>query len=151
MRIEGLEREVSAEPGAALAQTRERVAALRALERERAQLQAVAKQGTGPNTPGLQGTNRGLRETMVELRTRIDRLERSSGVTCPLCGQPLDEAGRAALIASLQQEGSAQGDRWRGNEQRMRALAAESEQRRARVAQLDDELASAATAAGARR
>ena len=139
VRIEGLERKVSAEPGAALAQTRERVAALRALERERAQLQAVANKGRAEYA-GLQGTNSGLRETMVELRTRIDRLERSSGVTCPLCGQPLDEAGRAALIASLQQEGGAQGDRWRGNEQRMRALAAESEQRRARVAQLDDEL-----------
>ncbi len=139
VRIEGLEREVSAEPGAALAQTRERIAALRALERERAQLQAAANVGRAEHA-GLQGANRGLRETMVELRARIDRLERTSGVTCPLCGQPLDEAGRTALIASLQQEGGAQGDRWRGNEQRMRVLAEEGEQRRARVAQLDDEL-----------
>lgn len=139
VRLDGLEREVNEEPGAALTQTLERIAALRALEQERAQLQSAASKGRADHA-GLQGANHGLRETMVELRARIDRLERSSGVTCPLCGQPLDGAGRAALIASLQQEGGAQGDRWRENERHMRALAGDGEQRRARLAQLDDEL-----------
>ena len=138
-RIEGLERDVKADSAATLDQARERVATLRALERERAQLQSGAGRERGEQA-GLQGSNRNLRETMLELRARIDRLERATGVSCPLCGQPLDEAGRNALIERLQQEGSAQGDRWRANDRRMRELTASGERRRARIAQLDDDL-----------
>lgn len=139
VRIEGLEREVEAQPGAELAQTRERIAALRALERERAQLQSAANKGR-TEAAALRSDNRGLRGTMEGLRARIDRLERAGGATCPLCGQPLAEAERQALIGRLQQEGRAQGDRWRTNERRMRALAEGDEQQRTRIGRLDDEL-----------
>ncbi len=138
-RIESLEREAQAAPGDALEQTRERIAALRALERERSQLQSDANREQGERAR-LQGVNRNLRETMLDLRSRMDRLERSDGATCPLCGQPLDDEARLALIARLQQEGGAQGDRWRANEGRMRELAEADRRRQARTAQLDDEL-----------
>ncbi|MCY4022021.1 MAG: SMC family ATPase [Anaerolineaceae bacterium] len=138
-RIAGLEREVQAASGAALEQARERIADLRALERERTQLQSDANREQGERAR-LQGVNRNLRETMLDLRSRMDRLERADGATCPLCGQPLDEDARAALIARLQQEGGAQGDRWRANDGRMRQLAEEDRRRQARTAQLDDEL-----------
>ncbi len=139
VRIEGLERDVEAASDAALDQARERIAALRALEREWAQLQSDATREQGERAR-LQGVNRNLRETMLELRSRIDRLESAGGVTCPLCGQPLDDDARLALVARLQQEGGAQGDRWRANEQRMKALAEDGQRRQARSAQLDDEL-----------
>ena len=138
-RIAELQREVDAAPGEALAQTRERIAALRALERERAQAQTDANRDRAAYAR-LQGENRGLRGTMEGLRARIDSLKRAGGGTCPLCGQPLDEDGRAALIEQLQQEGAAQGDRWRANEGRMRELAAAGEPRRARITALDEEL-----------
>ena len=138
-RIEGLEREAQAASGNALEQTRERVAELRALERERTQLQAEAGREQAERAR-LQGVNRDLRESMLELRSRMDRLESAGGVTCPLCGQPLDDEARLALIARLQQEGGGQGDRWRANEGRMREMAEEDRLRQARTAQLDDEL-----------
>ena len=138
-RIEALERQIGADTAAALRETRERVAALREEERERAQLQKNHNRERGEHAR-LQGVNRTLRESMLGLRARIDRLEQVSGGSCPLCGQPLDEAARSALIEALQGEGGAQGDRWRANDRRMRELTAAGEQRQARIAQLDDNL-----------
>ena len=139
VRIEALASEARADAASALQETRERIGALRGREQERAQLQGDLNRERNEHAR-LQGANRALRETMLDLRARIDRLETVSGETCPLCGQPLDAPGRAGLIEGLRQEGSAQGDRWRANDRRMRELAAAGDRRQALMAQLDDEL-----------
>jgi len=69
--------------------------------------------------------NQSLREAMNALKERIDRLSEVEGAVCPLCGQPLSPAERAALLESLQAEGKEMGDRYRANQE----LLAQSEGR----------------------
>lgn len=57
-----------------------------------------------------------LKEQMDELKERIDRLEQTEGATCPLCGQPLSESDRQALVATLRIQGKDLGDRYRANQ-----------------------------------
>ncbi len=56
-----------------------------------------------------------LKESMEALKERINRLQQTEEATCPLCGQPLSAIERLALIASLQQQGTEMGDRYRLN------------------------------------
>ncbi len=60
--------------------------------------------------------NKHLREDMLELKERIDRLREASGVVCPLCGQPLAPDERQVLIANLEAQGKELGDRYRQNQ-----------------------------------
>ncbi|HSV85118.1 MAG TPA: SMC family ATPase [Levilinea sp.] len=64
--------------------------------------------------------NKRLKAEMAELKERIDRLEDASGALCPLCGQPLAEPERLALIESLKARGTELGDRYRANQERVR-------------------------------
>lgn len=64
--------------------------------------------------------NKRLKAEMAELKERIDQLEDAQGALCPLCGQPLAEPERLALIESLKAQGAEQGDRYRANQARMR-------------------------------
>ncbi|MEN4099115.1 MAG: SMC family ATPase [Anaerolineaceae bacterium] len=64
--------------------------------------------------------NKRLKAEMAELKERIDQLEDAQGALCPLCGQPLAEPERLALIESLKAQGAEQGDRYRANLARMR-------------------------------
>ncbi len=45
--------------------------------------------------------NERLMKDMTDLKDRIARLEEAEGATCPVCGQPLSEAERQQLVASL--------------------------------------------------
>ena len=56
-----------------------------------------------------------LKAEMDELKARIDQLTQSEGATCPLCGQPLSQAERQALIEALTEQGRELGDRYRAN------------------------------------
>jgi exonuclease SbcC len=64
-----------------------------------------------------QAENKRLRDEMNQLSERIEKLEQSSGATCPLCGQPLSPDDRQAHIAELRQKGTEMGDRFRQNQQ----------------------------------
>ena len=58
-----------------------------------------------------------LRDEMLELKSRIDRLEVADGAECPLCGQPLTADHRERLVGDLSEKGTALGDRFRDNKQ----------------------------------
>lgn len=60
-----------------------------------------------------------LREQMNKMKERLDRLEAESGSTCPLCGQPLSDDHRTAVLEELRSEGALFGDRWRQNKMRI--------------------------------
>ncbi len=62
-----------------------------------------------------------LFKEMKVLEKRIKELEETEGVDCPLCGQELPEAERQALIKSLKEEGKDLGDRYRENQNTLKA------------------------------
>jgi exonuclease SbcC len=65
-----------------------------------------------------------LRKEMDELKARIDQLSAAEGAACPVCGQPLSEYDRQALVEELNAQGREMGDRYRANS----ALVKEAEQ-----------------------
>jgi exonuclease SbcC len=76
-----------------------------------------------------------LFEEMKKLEKRIHALDEAGGTDCPLCGQPLSNQERDALIMDLKTRGKALGDRYRENksilaeaEDRVRALQKERSQ-----------------------
>jgi DNA repair protein SbcC/Rad50 len=56
-----------------------------------------------------------LKGEMDELKGRIEQLQNTEGVNCPLCGQALSVEDRQKLIAELTAEGRTLGDRYRAN------------------------------------
>jgi exonuclease SbcC len=56
-----------------------------------------------------------LKSEMDDLKARIDQLQASEGVVCPICGQFLSESDRAKLINDLTIQGKDLGDRYRTN------------------------------------
>ncbi len=84
-----------------------------------------------------------LKAEMERLKQRIDQLASVEGAVCPLCGQPLSEPDRAALIGQLTVEGQDKGDRYRANRQLLESAEARVLELEARVGELagaDDEL-----------
>ncbi len=64
----------------------------------------------------IRAENPRLKAEMDELKERIDRLSAAEGALCPLCGQPLSEQERQALIERLDVQGHEMGDRFRANQ-----------------------------------
>jgi exonuclease SbcC len=62
---------------------------------------------------------------MDQLKERIDQLSAAEGAACPVCGQPLGQADRHALIENLTAEGTKMGDKYRANQ----VLLEQSDQR----------------------
>ena len=56
-----------------------------------------------------------LKKEMEELKARIDQLTVTESPACPLCGQPLNQVDRLALIEELTTLGKALGDQFRAN------------------------------------
>jgi exonuclease SbcC len=71
------------------------------------------------NQADAQAENPRLKETMDELKDRIDQLSEAEGATCPLCGQLLSQTDRQALIDSLNLQGREMGDKYRANQELM--------------------------------
>jgi exonuclease SbcC len=63
----------------------------------------------------LRAENLHLKDNMDELKTNIEVLEAASGTQCPLCGQPLSESHRNAILEQLNREGKCLGDQYREN------------------------------------
>ena len=123
--IRGLEQTINAAQPDALEELRIELAALTALDAERTRFEDQANALKNERT-GLDATNKALLPEMNELRDRIDRLSAAQGATCPLCGQPLTEDHRVALLEDLQTQGTARGDTYRANQTRMKEITAES-------------------------
>ena len=60
-----------------------------------------------------------LKDEMLELRERIDRLAEAEGAECPLCGQPLIPQERQRLMEELEAQGSALKERYLENQDLM--------------------------------
>ncbi|GAB4490253.1 MAG: SMC family ATPase [Anaerolineales bacterium] len=86
----------------------------------------------------LDGENKRLKLEMDDLKTRLDQVSAIEGAACPLCGQPLTGAHRAALLEQLRAEGKEKGDRWRANKNIMETLAAEVKDLEAQLKSLAD-------------
>ena len=95
------------------------------LEREQSQLRNLLTD--------LKAENINLRRRMEEIRERIERLDLVTSAECPLCGQPMDEQEREGLKKSLQEEGTALGDRFRGN-------SAKVKEGETRIAEIEQDL-----------
>ena len=100
------------------------------LEEEIRQLQAKHAEAKAENPR--------LRNEMVELKERIDKLQVAEGVECPLCGQPLSTNERQSLIRSLNEEGKRLGDRFRENKQLLEKFEGKLQQMGAELADLKD-------------
>ncbi len=74
---------------------------------------------------GIEAQQPALRDQMNALQERIRRLEDETGGDCPLCGQPLSEAHRQAVLAELKGQGRTLGDRFRANQEKRKALDTE--------------------------
>jgi exonuclease SbcC len=57
-----------------------------------------------------------LKAEMDTLKKRINQLEAVEGAICPVCGQPLTEADRLAMLEDLNIQGTALGDKFRANQ-----------------------------------
>jgi exonuclease SbcC len=69
------------------------------------------------NQAEARAENPRLKTEMDELKGRIDQLSVTEGALCPLCGQPLSQTERQALIDRLQTEGEEMGDKYRANQE----------------------------------
>jgi len=88
----------------------------------------------------LDATNRALKTEMHTLKDRLDKLQALEDALCPLCGQPLDDASRAALIEQLQTQGNTQGDIYRENQTHISGIAATLKKQREHIQDLDLDL-----------
>ena len=79
-----------------------------------------------------------LKADMDQLKERIDQLSATEGADCPVCGQPLNQADRQALIDRLNSEGREMGDKFRANQE----LLQQNDQR---VSILEDQIKSLST------
>lgn len=93
----------------------------------------VALQEAVQGRAEAQAENPRLKSEMEKLKERIEQLENAEGANCPVCGQPLSETERQALMVSLTNDGVAMGNRYREN----RTLLQDSDQK---VAQLQDKM-----------
>jgi len=73
-------------------------------------------QGARQRQAEARAENPRLKVEMDELKERIDRLDETEGAECPLCGQPLSDEDRLALIERLNEQGREMGDRYRANQ-----------------------------------
>jgi DNA repair protein SbcC/Rad50 len=65
-------------------------------------------------------SNDRMKAEMGELKERIERLKQASGVTCPLCGQPLSTEDRFHHVEELETLGKEKGDLYRANQEWLR-------------------------------
>ena len=102
-------------------------------DRLRSELQQAQK-----DQAEVHAENPRLKAEMDRLKERINRLSAAEGADCPLCGQPLTQSDRNALIEKLNSEGTGMGDKFRANQQ----LLKENDQR---VSDLEDQIRSLAS------
>lgn len=74
---------------------------------------------------GLKAEQERLRESMDKLHERLLKLEDESGGECPLCGQPLSQEHREAVLQEARAQGQQQGNLFRQNKEKIAALTEE--------------------------
>ncbi|MDQ7030980.1 MAG: SMC family ATPase [Ardenticatenia bacterium] len=141
--------QVVAQCQAELARVQEIVARREALERRRAELDDLvhrlaalraARDAAQEERGELIAENNRLRQEMEQLKERIQLLEEEHDAMCPVCRQPLSDQRRQQLLADIRAEGTALGDRYRHNWERLQALKAELEAHENAVKELEAQL-----------
>ncbi len=127
----------------AVGEARGRLEELSALAEEATALRE-RRTGIADELAQLSARNEVLRAEMESLKERTVLL-REAEATCPVCGQPLSEDERRRLVASLEAEGKAKADQYRGNLPRMQELEEERTRLDRRLAWIERELRQQAT------
>jgi len=118
-----------------LADMQTEVKALEAEEQRRDELRETVG-ALKEEMAALRVTNNSLFTEMQEIKARIDDLE-AAEATCPLCGQPLDETQKVALLEDLRAQGTTRGDQHRANTARAEAITAELAEHKETIAAID--------------
>ncbi|MCC6613992.1 MAG: SMC family ATPase [Anaerolineae bacterium] len=137
--IAAFERTIEMAQAEDLVDVQSEIASLHALDTQREELQAVIGQ-LEQERSGLVATNTHLREEMDTMKDRLEKLAVVSGATCPLCGQPLDEAHREELMTQVQAEGKQRGDTYRSNMARTKEIDALLTRNRTDIGKLVEDL-----------
>ncbi|MGQ9850885.1 MAG: AAA family ATPase [Aggregatilineaceae bacterium] len=87
----------------------------------------------------LRATNEALKKEMQQLKQRLTQLE-AAAATCPLCGQPLDEHHKQAVLAEIVAEGEKRRDEYLAAKARREEIAAQRKTGEAELKRLDSEL-----------
>jgi len=129
--VKSLEKVIKAAKTDDLLKLQTEIAALQVIEveREAYQTEIVTLERTRSE---LTAENTALKTEMDKLAERRNRLRTADGAECPVCGQPLSEAQRDNLIAEIEADGKALGDRFRASKARieeMNGLIAKSSSR----------------------
>lgn len=138
--IERLQKQVDGVDDEAVTTIKTQIVDLEAKSAERDSLQGQVNALNEENAE-CRATNATLKTTMDELKERIDTLSNVEGAACPLCGQALTEDHRKELLAELQTEGTTQGDTFRANVDRMKAIKGEQKQLNAQFETLSNAIA----------
>ncbi len=113
---------------------------LQEIESQRNDLDAEIR-AASEEKAGLDGERKTLEVEGRSMRDRLERLQAvADTVTCPLCGQPLDEEHRLQLIEQLDAEVQARRDDYAANQGRARQLAAQIKEGRVAVAEMEIDL-----------
>jgi len=83
--------------------------------------------------------NKTLYDEMQALKARIMDVQ-AAQATCPLCGQPLDEEHKIALLEALQAEGKDHADTYRANQSRLGEITQMIGEYRAEIEAIETEL-----------
>jgi exonuclease SbcC len=87
----------------------------------------------------LRATNEALYKEMQQLKARQTQLE-AAEATCPLCGQPLDEQHKAAVLAEIVAEGESRRDEYLAKKARREQIEEERKAGEAELKRLEVEL-----------
>lgn len=142
-RIERLESQAAELAGyeRELRQVRDSLADLQKRQAERDEVQERI-QHLEAEAQELRIRNEQLKADMDALKEKLTILEREAGqAQCPLCRQALSEEHRHRLLSQIESEGKALADSYRSNAARQRQIQTESQDLRARIRQLEAELA----------
>jgi exonuclease SbcC len=121
-----------------LADVRAEIERLELRETRRAELQETIN-ALNEEHAEIRTLNKALYAEMQAIKTRIAAVQAAEAV-CPLCGQPLGEEHKAALLIDLQADGTARGDTYRGNEARRKEIEKLIEAHRAEASEIEAEL-----------
>jgi exonuclease SbcC len=121
-----------------LADVRAEVERLEGLEVRRDELRETINTMNEDNA-AMKAENKALYAEMQAIKTRIETVAAAEAV-CPLCGQPLGEEHKTALLADLQAEGTERGDTYRANEARRREFEDTIKAHRQEIGEIEVEL-----------
>jgi DNA repair protein SbcC/Rad50 len=137
--ITELERAIENADPEALSDVQTQIAELQTLESQRnANQEYVAT--LSEEKAGLESLKKSLTQEGQTLRDRLERLKVAEGATCPLCGQPLDEAHRQQLVEELEAEIVEKRSLYSENQDRSKSITSDVREQRAQIAAMELEL-----------